>query len=135
MSKLVPDNKAFENLIAPEDGNPKNNGNPNPPKGVQMNGSKLNWSERGGDVIGYRVYTKATEDGEFQLIENTKEPGVKVSQNRIYAVKSVDFYGNESDFSSSVTYGKIEKPEEEKKKKKKIRKRIRKKKTRKKTKR
>lgn len=96
-----------------------------------MNGSKLNWSERGGDVIGYRVYTKATEDGEFQLIENTKEPGVKVSQNRIYAVKSVDFYGNESDFSSSVTYGKIENLKKRKKKKKKIRKRIRKKKTRK----
>ncbi|MGP4073652.1 transglycosylase domain-containing protein [Piscibacillus sp. B03] len=113
ISELVPDNEAFENLVVPEDGPPEDDGAPSAPRGVQMNGSTLTWSEQGGDVIGYRVYMKDAEDAEFELIDDTKEPGVKVSNNRIYAVKSVDFYGHESDFSSSITYGTIEEPEDE----------------------
>ncbi|SEQ37922.1 transglycosylase domain-containing protein [Piscibacillus halophilus] len=115
ISQLLPDNEAWANLVVPEDGPPEDDGSPSAPKGVQMNGSKLTWSELDGDVIGYKVYMKESEDDDFELIDSTKEPGVEVSKNRIYAVKAVDFFGNESDHSSSVTYGEIEEPEDDEK--------------------
>lgn len=101
-------------MIVPEEEIPEDDGTPPSPDNVEMNDNNLTWGQVEGDVIGYRVYMSSSEEEEFRRIDSTKELSVKVPfRDRIYAVSAVDFYGNESELSDPVIFGKIEEPEEE----------------------
>ncbi|WP_062514034.1 transglycosylase domain-containing protein [Halobacillus sp. KGW1] len=79
---------------------------PSAPGSVSVSGSTLNWQASGSsDVVGYRVYTAASPGGSFSLIGSTASTSYKFSGDGVYAVKAVDYFGQESSLSSPVTVG------------------------------
>lgn len=115
LSKLLPNNEAWNDLVVPESDSPKNS-NPGTPSGVSMSGSTLTWNDSS-NAIGYRVYMANEKGGDFKQIGSTTETSLSVpAKNRIYAVRAVNFFGKESSMSSSVIYGNVTSEEEKKKK-------------------
>ncbi|RPF55334.1 transglycosylase domain-containing protein [Aquisalibacillus elongatus] len=114
LSKLLPDNEVWENLIVPEDETLDDNGAPSSPSGLGIDGNTLSWSDSEQDVIGYHVYMAPTEEDEFELVGSTKDTSFELPRNNsVYVVMAVDYHGHESDFSNEIVYGSIEPPEEE----------------------
>lgn len=114
LSKLLPNNEAWSKLKVPESEVPKNEGAPSAPSGVKISGNTLSWNKvNKGVVIGYRIYTAKHEEDEFVLAGTTKENSFKLSQrNQLYVVTAVDLFGNESNHSKVVEYGKIVEPKD-----------------------
>nr|WP_289038184.1 transglycosylase domain-containing protein [uncultured Allobacillus sp.] len=115
LSKLLPDNEAWNDLVVPESEAPKNS-NPGTPGGVSMSGSTLTWNDSS-NAIGYRVLMANEKGGDFKQIDTTTETSIRVpAKNKVYAVRAVNFYGKESSISSTVIFGKVTSEEEKKKK-------------------
>ncbi|GEL77176.1 transglycosylase domain-containing protein [Tenuibacillus multivorans] len=106
LSKLLPDNEAWANLIVPEEEPPEDDGAPPAPTGLTIENNSITWNSVETDVIGYRIYMASSEDGEFQRVDSTKETTALIPlDNRQYAISAVDFYGQESELSDPVTFG------------------------------
>ena len=112
LSKLLPDNDAWNDLVVPET-DPPSTGAPGTPSGVSMSGSTLSWNESS-NAIGYYVYMASEEDGDFRQVEATTETSISVpSNNRVYGVRAVNFFGEESSMSNTVIRGSISSDEDE----------------------
>ncbi|PKR79303.1 penicillin-binding protein, partial [Halalkalibacillus sediminis] len=114
MSELLPDTDIWDDLVAPEPDPPADNGSPSAPGGVSISGGTLSWNSVGGDVIGYRVFRAKSRGGSFTQIDSTTETSADLpSKGSIYAVRAVDFYGNESALSSREVFGSLESDDDE----------------------
>lgn len=81
-----------------------NGASPPPPASLSASGSKISWKGASGHaIVGYRIYY-AKEDGKsFKLIGHTIEPSYSIpSDAGIYHVRSVNYFGRESEPSKQI---------------------------------
>src|SRR5699024_5480417 len=72
---------------------------------LDENNLKLTWNNKKGEmIVGYRIYYAPKSGGTFQLLEHTIEPTYTLPEAEgVYHIRAVNYYGEESDPSSSVT--------------------------------
>ncbi|MET3682663.1 penicillin-binding protein [Alkalibacillus flavidus] len=103
----IPDLISVEDELSDE-------GTPNAPANVTLNGDTLSWSGASGQVVGYRILRAADQDSSFTTVGSTTETEFALPSNdSVYAVIAVSLYGHESEPSESVVYGTIEEEEED----------------------
>ncbi|MBN8236955.1 penicillin-binding protein [Halobacillus kuroshimensis] len=79
---------------------------PSAPGSVSASGSKINWNASGSnDVVGYRIYRASEPGGSYSLLGSTVNTSYSFSGDGVYAVRAVDYFGQSSSLSSSVTVG------------------------------
>ncbi|WP_226583790.1 transglycosylase domain-containing protein [Halobacillus litoralis] len=85
------------------------------PKSVSANSSTISWNPSASkDVVGYRVYQASTPGGSFSLVGSTRKTSLPFSGDEgIYAVRAVDYFGQSSGLSSTITVGNPGAPAEE----------------------
>ncbi|GAA0455998.1 transglycosylase domain-containing protein [Alkalibacillus silvisoli] len=104
----------WSDLIVGDSEDIEDDGNPNSPNNVSISSGTLEWDSAGGQVVGYRILSSSSEDGDFEEIGHTTTTSYDLpSEDRAYAVVAVSLYGHESSSSDSVVYGTIEDEEDE----------------------
>ncbi|CDQ18319.1 transglycosylase domain-containing protein [Halobacillus karajensis] len=80
---------------------------PAAPNSVKNSGSSISWApSSSNDVVGYRVYRASTPGGSFSLIGSTVDHSLSFSGDEgIYAVRAVDYFGETSGLSETITVG------------------------------
>lgn len=83
-----------------------------PPTQIDVTGStdaiKIKWgSEKPHNILGYKIYKSAKEEGPFNQIATTTIPSytdgnLKLNETYYYKVKAISITGNESDFSETI---------------------------------
>ncbi|WP_347862555.1 penicillin-binding transpeptidase domain-containing protein [Salimicrobium sp. PL1-032A] len=119
---LLPETGAWSNVTLPSgdasgvsEGVSDDGQAPAAPGGVSANGSTLSWGESSSnDVVGYRVYRASTPDSGFSLVGSTTSTSLNFSGSEgLYAVRAVDYFGEQSGLSSALTIGNPGAPEPE----------------------
>lgn len=90
---------------------------PGAPTSLQLSGKNLTWKKSGSnDVVGYRIYRADEPGGKYSLVGSTTSTSYSIGNGAaVYIVKSVDYFGLESNHSNEATVGdpvKVDKEEE-----------------------
>lgn len=90
---------------------------PGAPSSLKLSGNNLSWSGSGSnDVVGYRIYRASASGGSFSKIGSTTSTSFSVGNDSgVYVVKSVDYFGLESNNSNETTVGQPKKDSDQKK--------------------
>lgn len=119
ISQLIPsNNSAWSNVEFPEleASNIEDDGDePNAPSSLSKSGNTLSWnSSSSNDVVGYRIYRASDPDSDFSLYESTTDTSYNVGSNdAVYQVVAVDYFGRESDPSSTFIDGDFDDDEDD----------------------
>ncbi|SIS52183.1 transglycosylase domain-containing protein [Salimicrobium flavidum] len=122
LQHLIPNAGAWSNVALPSGGAagvsqsvPSDGGAPSAPGGVSASGSTLSWgASASSDVVGYRVYRASTPSSGFAFLGSTTSTSISFSGGEgLYAVRAVDYYGQQSGLSSPLTIGNPGAPEPE----------------------
>ncbi|WP_440896118.1 transglycosylase domain-containing protein [Amphibacillus sp. Q70] len=119
ISQLIPsNNSAWSNVEFPEleASNIEDDGeDPNAPSSLSKSGSTLSWnSSSSNDVVGYRIYRASDPDSDFSLYESTTDTDYNVgSSDAVYQVAAVDYFGRESEPSSTFIDGDFDDDEDD----------------------
>ncbi|SDJ66272.1 transglycosylase domain-containing protein [Salimicrobium halophilum] len=122
LQHLIPDTGAWSNVALPSGGasgvsqGVANDGQaPSAPGGVSASGSTLSWgASPSSDVVGYRIYRASTPESGFAFLGSTTSTSISFSgREGLYAVRAVDYFGQQSGLSSALTIGNPGAPEPE----------------------
>lgn len=112
LEHLIPDREEWSNVSLPSesaagvgeeitnDGQP-----PSSPGNLRLQGTTISWnSSSSDDVVGYRIYRAGSPGGNFSKVGSTGSTSMDLSgTSGVYAVRAVDYYGQESGLSETVT--------------------------------
>ncbi|MYL29194.1 penicillin-binding protein [Halobacillus halophilus] len=122
LSELIPNSSRWSNVALPSSSSIgstvssiDNDGKaPSAPGSVSASGSTISWNASGSsDVVGYRIYRASEPGGSYSLLGSTVNTSYSFSGDGVYAVRAVDYFGQSSGLSSSVTVGNPGAPEPE----------------------
>ncbi|GGM26410.1 hypothetical protein GCM10011351_10120 [Paraliobacillus quinghaiensis] len=115
IAELFPNNnEPWSNIAIPSLDEINNDGKvPNTPTSISKSGNALTWNtSTSKDVVGYRIYRANDPDSSFNLIGNTIETDFNIGNSKaVYYVTAVDYFGEESEPSSTLEVGDFSEPE------------------------
>lgn len=90
---------------------------PEAPVSVKASGGKLTWNKSASnDVVGYRVYRADKPGGKFSKISSTTNTSYSIkNDSAVYVVRSVDYFGEESNQSNEAKSDKAAKDKDKNK--------------------
>jgi len=102
--------EAWEKISIPsgdlEDPIEENGDAPDSPSDLSVSDSTLSWSKANSDyVIGYYIYRASNSKKDFKMIDHTTDTSYELTDEGVYYVTSVDYFGEESKASGELTFG------------------------------